>query len=265
MYQVMNATTPWALPAGVLLVAGAVLGAIIGSFLGAVLVRLPEGRSVVRGRSACDGCGTALTVAELVPVLSWAIQRGKCRTCGVSIGGGQLACELGGAVVGVGALLWAHADMVLAAMVFGWQLLLLALLDLRHLWLPRVLVGWLAASGVLVVIARAFSQGTTDPLLFSLSGGALGYLLFRGIAQFYLKARGREGMGMGDPPLMGAIGLWLGPLGVVEVMLGASIIGILVSIVMIVSKRKIAADTALPLGTCLAATAWPMFLLQGLG
>lgn len=69
MYQVMNAATPSYIPWGVLLVAGAVLGAIIGSFLGAVLVRLPEGRSVVRGRSACDGCGTALTVAELVPVL----------------------------------------------------------------------------------------------------------------------------------------------------------------------------------------------------
>lgn len=261
MYQVMTMTLPW----GIALAAAAVLGAIIGSFLGAVLVRLPEGRSVVRGRSACDGCGKALTVAELVPVLSWAIQRGKCRTCGVSIGGGQLACELGGAAIGIGALLWARTDLALAAMMLGWQLLLLGLLDLRHLWLPRVLVGWLAISGFIVVIARAISEGTLDPLLVSSSGGALGYLLFWGIARFYLKVRGREGMGSGDPPLMGAIGVWMGPLGVVEVMLGASIVGILAAIVMLVSKRNIAADTALPLGTCLAATAWPVFLLQGLG
>ncbi|WP_205525192.1 prepilin peptidase [Novosphingobium sp. THN1] len=93
----------------------------------------------------------------------------------------------------------------------------------------------------------------------------LGYAMLWLIARFYLKARGREGMGSGDPPLLGAIGLWLGPLGVVETMLGASIIGIAAAIVMLVSKRKIDADTALPLGTCLAATAWLLFLLQGPG
>jgi leader peptidase (prepilin peptidase)/N-methyltransferase len=254
-----------ALPLSVLIIGAATLGAVIGSFLGAVLVRLPEGRSIVGGRSTCDGCGKALTVIELVPVLSWTMQRGKCRACGVSIGAGQLACELGGAAIGIGAVLWAGDNLVLAAMLFGWQLLLLALLDLRHLWLPRVLVGGLAFSGAMVVIARAVSLGNFDPLLVSFSGGAMGFLLLWAGARFYLKARGREGMGAGDPPLLGAIGLWLGPLGVVEVMLGASIVGIIAAIVMLVSKRKVAADTALPLGTCLAATAWPMFLLQGLG
>lgn len=261
MTQDMIVALPW----GAFLAGAAVLGAVIGSFLGAVLVRLPEGRSVVQGRSACDGCGKALTVGELVPVLSWAMQRGKCRACGVPIGAGQLACELGGAAIGMGAVLWARDNLALAAMIFGWQLLLLALLDLRLLWLPRALVGWLALSGAVVVLARAISVGTLDPVLVSLTGGALGYLLLWAIARFYLKARGREGMGAGDPLLMGAIGLWLGPLGVVEVMLGASIVGILAAVVMLISKRKVAADTALPLGTCLAATAWPMFLLQGLG
>lgn len=261
----MNTDLIVTLPWGAILAGAAVLGAVIGSFLGAVLIRLPEGRSVVRGRSACDGCGKALTIGELVPVLSWAIQRGKCRACGVSIGTAQFVCELGGAAIGIGAVLWARNNLALAAMIFGWQLLLLGLLDLRHLWLPRVLVGWLAITGTVVVLARTIAVGTLDPAIVSLTGGALGYLLFWLIARFYLKARGREGMGSGDPPLMGAIGLWLGPLGVVEVMLGASIVGILAAIVMLVSKRSIAADTALPLGTCLAATAWPIFLLQGLG
>lgn len=250
---------------GIALIGASVLGAIVGSFLGAALVRLPEGRSVVTGRSACDGCGKALTVVELVPVLSWLAQRGKCRTCGARIGGWQLACELGGAAMGMGAVLVAREGMVLAAMLLGWQLLLLALLDLRHLWLPRVLVGSLALSGALVVLARAWSAQDVGPVLIAAGGGALGFLMLWLIARFYLKARGREGMGSGDPPLLGAIGVWLGPLGVVEVMLGASILGIAAAIVMLVSKRKIDAETALPLGTCLAATAWPLFLLQGLG
>ncbi len=254
-----------ALPLAVLVAGCAVLGAVIGSFLGAVLERLPNGRSIVTGRSACDGCGKALTVAELVPVLSWLLQRGKCRTCGSAIGRWQLACELGGAAIGIVSAVLAREGLALAAMVLGWQLLLLALLDLRHLWLPRVATGWLAVSGLVVVAARCWSDGSFDPLLVSLSGGLLGYATLWGIARVYLKARGRDGMGGGDPPLLGAIGLWVGTLGVVEVMLGASILGIAAAIVILVSKRKIAADTALPLGTCLAAAAWPIFLLQGLG
>nr|WP_246385771.1 A24 family peptidase [Novosphingobium hassiacum] len=161
--------------------------------------------------------------------------------------------------------MWARDGLTLAAMILGWQLLLLALLDLRHFWLPRALTGLLAASGAIVVAIEAWVMGTIDPLLISVSGGAMGFVMLWAIARFYRRARGREGMGAGDPPLLGAIGLWLGPLGVVEVMLGASILGIVAAIVMLVSKRKIAADTALPLGTCLAATAWPIFLVQGLG
>lgn len=217
------------------------------------------------GRSTCDGCGKALTVVELVPVLSWMMQRGKCRSCGAHIGGLQLACELGGAAIGVASLLLAREGLALAAMLLGWQLLLLALLDLRHLWLPRLLVGWLAASGLLVSIARARVIDDAGVIGIAVAGGVVGYALLWLIARFYLKARGREGMGSGDPPLLGAIGLWLGPLGVVETMLGASIIGIAAAIVMLVSKRKIDADTALPLGTCLAATTWLLFLLQGPG
>lgn len=247
------------------MIGSAILGAIVGSFLGAALERLPQGRSIVTGRSACDGCGKALTVVELVPVLSWLVQRGKCRTCGSRIGAWQLACELGGALVGMISMLLGREGLALAGMLLGWQLLLLALLDLRHLWLPRMLVGWLGASGLLVAFARARVTDDAAVLGIAIVGGLVGYLALWLIARFYLKARGREGMGSGDPPLLGAIGLWLGPLGVVETMLGASILGIAAAIVMLVSKRKIDADTALPLGTCLAATAWPIFLLQGLG
>ncbi|MFN4221792.1 MAG: prepilin peptidase [Novosphingobium meiothermophilum] len=253
------------LPLWTVVAAAAVLGAIIGSFLGAALVRLPMGRSVVVGRSACDGCGRTLSVWELVPVLSFAVLRGKCRTCDARIGGWQIACELGGAGVAVGAVAFAAEDGVLAAMLQGWQLLLLGLLDLRHLWLPRVLTGLLALSGLAVAAARAwFAQGIA-PLVHAAAGGILGFALLWLIARAYERVRGRTGMGAGDPPLLGAIGLWLGPLGVVQTMLGASVAGLLAAIVMLVSKRSIASDTALPLGTCLAVTAWPLFLMQGAG
>ncbi|MEO0033724.1 MAG: hypothetical protein RIS94_3482 [Pseudomonadota bacterium] len=248
-----------------LVVAAAVLGAIVGSFLGAALERLPNGRSIVTGRSACDHCGTTLTVQELVPILSWAAQRGRCRTCGGAIGGWQLACELGGAGIGAASLAFAGEGLAISAMALGWQLLLLALLDLRHLWLPRALTILLAANGLLLAAARTWVEQSSDPLVMALIGGLVGWSMLALVAALYRRARGREGMGGGDPPLLGAIGLWVGPVGVVHVVLGAAIVGLVAAIAMHLSGRKIAADTALPLGTCLAATAWPIFLLTGAG
>ncbi len=58
----------------------------IGSFLGVLAERLPAGRAIALARSACDHCGHALAPRDLVPILSWAVQRGRCRYCGVFLG-----------------------------------------------------------------------------------------------------------------------------------------------------------------------------------
>lgn len=246
------------------LAAAGVLGAIVGSFIGAALERMPVGRSVVTGRSACDSCGKALTVQELVPVLSWLVQRGRCRACDAPIGIWQIVCELGAAAIAMIAVLATDRAPPLATMVLGWQLLLLALLDLRHLWLPRVLTVLLAVSGLLLAAATSWAAADWTALAMSLAGGALGFGMLWLVATVYRRARGRDGMGGGDPPLMGAIGLWVAPLGVVHVLLGASIVGLLAAVILHFAGRKIQADTALPLGTCLAAAALPVFLWQGL-
>lgn len=239
----------------------AAFGACIGSFLGAVLVRLPQGRSVVHGASACDGCGRKLTAAELVPVLSWLALRGRCRTCGVPIGLWQPISELGGAVVAVASCLAAPGAVeAFAAALFGWQLLLLALLDARHFWLPRPLTVALALTGTGHAAAQALLLGDAQPLVIAGLSGLAGYGLLAGLALGYRALRGREGMGGGDPPLLGAIALWVGPVGLVQVLLAASLTGLGAAVALRLAGRKITAETALPLGTCLAATAWPVFL-----
>ncbi|MCW1381727.1 prepilin peptidase [Novosphingobium sp. KCTC 2891] len=251
------------MPAAPLLLGAGVLGAIVGSFLGAALERMPDGRSVLTGRSACDGCCKALTVGELVPVLSWLAQRGRCRACGSAIGGWQLGAELGAAGIAMLSVALAPPGQVLAAMLLGWQLLLLALLDARHLWLPRVLTGVLAFSGLVLAGARSWVLGDILPLALSGAGGALGFLMLWLVATGYRRARGRDGMGGGDPPLLGAIGVWIGPLGVIHVVLGASLLGIAAAVALFLAGRKLSGDSVLPLGTCLAAAAWPVFLWQG--
>ena len=145
-------------------------------------------------------------------------------------------------------------------LVLGWQLLLLGLLDLRHFWLPDRLVIVLAATGLIPALLAAASDVSliAGPLL----GATLGFGLLWLAALFYRSLRGREGLGAGDPKLLGAIGLWLGPLGVVKTLLGASLIGLAAVGALVLARRTPAADTALPLGTLLALAGFAVYLAQ---
>ena len=238
-----------------------VLGAIVGSFLGAALVRLPKGESVVAGRSRCDGCGRGLSPGELVPVISYLALRGRCRRCGARIDPWQFAAEAGGALVGLACALAARDAVMLGiGLVLGWQLLLLGLLDLRHFWLPDRLVALLAATGLIpaALVAASDVRLLAGPLM----GAALGFALLWLAARVYRGWRGREGLGAGDPKLLGAIGLWLGPLGVVETLLGACLAGLAAVAGLIVARRAPTGATPLPLGTLLALAGFTVYLAQ---
>ena len=252
-----------AIPAWLAVAGGGIVGALVGSFIGAALVRMPAGRSVVRGRSACDSCGARLGAGELVPLVSFALQRGKCRRCGAGIDPQQFAAEAGGALVGtVSAMALDDGAAMIWAALLGWQLLLLGLLDLRHFWLPNRLTALLAISGL---AHGLWLYGATKGLLFEvLAGGALGFSGLWLVALSYRRLRGREGLGGGDAKLLGAIGLWIGPVGVVSTLLGGSLIALVAAVAMLVAGRKIGAQTALPLGSALALAGWMVALLSGL-
>lgn len=256
----MSALIP-ALPAAAVVVAAAVLGAIVGSFVGAALVRLPKGESIVAGRSRCETCGRVLGPLDLVPIVSFLALRGRCRTCAAPIDRWQFAAELGGTAVGLTTALVARDGAVFGlGLVLGWQLMLLGLLDLRHLWLPDRLVALLAATAAV----PAAIAGAADPALLSgpLGGGALGFALLWVAARAYRSWRGVDGLGQGDPKLLGAIGLWLGPLGVVETLLGGSLVGLAAAAGMALAGKSPTARTALPLGSCLALAAFAVYLGQ---
>ena len=241
--------------------AAGVLGAIVGSFLGAALIRMPQGRSVVLGRSRCDDCKRLLGLLDLVPILSYAGLRGRCRACHNLIDRGQIAAEIGGALVGVATAFVARDGAMLGlGLVLGWQLLLLGLLDLRHFWLPDRLVLVLAATGLIPALLAAVSDPNllAGPLLGAATG--FGLLWLAGFA--YRRLRGRDGLGAGDPKLLGAIGVWLGPLGVVETLLGACLIGLAAVAGLALARRAPTADTALPLGTLLALAGFAVYLAQ---
>lgn len=243
---------------GVRAIAGALIGAIIGSFLGALVTRWPRGEGVVRGRSHCDGCGRVLKAWEMVPVLGALALRLRCRTCGAAIDPVQWVLEAGCAVIGGVAFAFAPGPLpALAWCLLGWMLSALAILDARHFWLPDRLTLPLAGLGLTVGL-----YGGGAELWDRAIGAAAGYGVIVAIAWSYRAARGREGIGLGDAKLLGAIGAWTGWALLPIVMLVASLAGLGWALSRSVAGRKLSSDSALPFGTFLCLAVLPAFALD---
>lgn len=233
----------------VMVLIGGVAGAILGSFLATLILRWPQGRGVAQGRSACDGCGRVLGVRDLVPLLSALMQRGRCRTCGAAIdplhGRVEAGCALIGALAiggmpDLGGIGWA---------VLGWMLLTLAVLDWRHFWLPDALTLPLAFLGL------TLGMWATDVVLIDrIVGAAVGYGALLAIALGYRALRGRDGLGLGDAKLLGALGAWFGWQALPFILLIAAVAGL---IVILVTGRVRDRMARVPLGTFLALAAVP--------
>lgn len=212
----------------------------------------------MQGRSACDGCGRALTARELVPLASWVARRGRCATCGAAIHPMHPVCELLALAVGLSAGLAAPGWQGAAGAVFGWLLLALAAVDWRAFWLPDRLTALLALTG----LATGLTGWFPPPLASRLIGGVTGFVVLEAVRIGYRWWRGREGLGGGDPKLFGAIGLWLGWQALAPTLLVASGVGMGFVLGWRLSGRSIAADTKLPLGVLLAGAAYGVWLLS---
>ena len=208
------------------------------------------------GRSHCDGCGKTLKPHELIPILSYLIQRGKCRECGAPIGRDALVIELLAAAIGAVALFILPDIHGLTGAIFGWLLLTLAWLDVRHFWVPDRLTLPLAIGGI-----GAAYLFHSDQFVHYIIGGVAGFLLLWIISWGYKLMRGREGLGGGDPKMLGAIGFWLGWPALPFILLGASVFGLGIATILLLMGRKVESDTRLPLGALMAAPAFIYWLV----
>ncbi len=200
-----------------------VLGAIWGSFAGALCARWPSGECVATGRSRCDACGKTIASFDLIPLISFAVLKGKCRSCRARISTDHLAMEIAAVVLGILPLFLLPPSQALAAATFAWLLLPLIVLDIRYLWLPDRLTLLLALAGIL---AGPFLMPEIS-WIDRVAGGIGGFAVFDIIRLIYRAVRHREGMGAGDPKLLGAIGIWLGWQALPLVILLASVIGLM--------------------------------------
>lgn len=226
---------------------------LVGSFAGVLVRRLPEGRPAAWGRSVCEGCGAVLGAAELAPIVSYAVQRGRCRRCGAPIGRDLLAIELASVAVAVWAILAtgiaAGPAEIWANCALGWALLTLAWIDWRHLLLPDVLTLPLTLAGLLAAWLL-----DPDALGDHAAAAAIGWLLFAAVSAAYVRLRGRDGLGAGDAKLMAAAGAWVGLAGLGPVLLIGAVSGIAVALAR--TRLRPSAATVVPFGTCLALGMW---------
>ncbi|VTO12248.1 Leader peptidase pppA [Brevundimonas vancanneytii] len=249
------------------------LGLIVGSFLGLVSLRLPRGEDIVVSRSRCDGCGRPLKPWRMIPVVSWALSRGKCSDCGAVIPLRYPLIELASGAVGVwAALCFPDPAWALAGAVLGWQLLLIAVIDAEHFWLPDALTLPLFLSGLFAAVAldpaniqSGLKWSLIGPLKTPLIGAAAGFGGLWLLAFLYKRLRGRDGLGGGDPFLLGAIGAWVGWMGLPSVLLWASLTGLSLVAAKLVLRRPVASTDRLPFGVFLAVGAWLTWLYGPLG
>jgi leader peptidase (prepilin peptidase)/N-methyltransferase len=231
------------------LVAAGAFGAIVGSFLNVCIHRLPLGASVVWPSSACPHCKRELSWYENIPVFSWLALRARCRTCRGPISIRYPFIEALTSAMFV--LAWWHygpGPLLASRLVFGCALIVLFAIDLEHQLLPNVIT----LPGILVGFGFSFfaEPGWVSSLIGILAGGGVLYL----IAIIYLTVRKEEGLGMGDPKMLGMIGAFLGwKLTLLTLMIG-SLTGSVVGLGMIALGRG-SLKYALPFGCFLAVGA----------
>lgn len=255
-----------------------VLGLLIGSFLNVVVYRVPAGMSVVSPPSACPRCGSGIRPVDNVPVLSWLVLGGRCRSCRTSIPVRYPLVELAGGLAFVGVAWWWTAHSVLAApgaglvpsglvpsglVASGIALVAflylaaitisLALIDLDVHRLPDAIV--LPAYPVLAVLLGSSSLLAGD--VAALGRAAIGGVA---LAAFYLLlAFVKPGaMGLGDVKLAGVLGLALAWLGWPQLVVGAFaafLTGGVFALILLATGRASRAS-GIPFGPWMLLGAW---------
>ncbi len=238
-----------------LLIAGsAILGLFVGSFLNVVIHRVPSGLSVVRPRSRCPVCETPIKERDNIPVFSWVLLRGRCRTCAASISVRYPLVELLTALT-FALIAWRFQENLLAIPAYLYLAAVgvaLAAIDLDTKRLPNALtLPSYVVGGVLLLMPTVADEAWSA--YARAWGGAAALFAFYFLLAFIYPA----GMGFGDVKLAGVLGLYLGWIGWGVLVLGGFLgflLGGVVGIVLIVSG-KAGRKSGIPFGPFMIAGA----------
>ena len=246
-------------------------GLIIGSFLNVCIVRIPQRKSIVTPASACPKCGAPIRPYDNIPVLSYLLLRGECRSCKTRISAMYPLVEL---LTGL-LFLASYRSFGLTLEAAKWAgfsalIIVLVFTDLRERILPDAVTYTGFAAGLLLSLFLPPTDGTAlwvanhifdfpppaSVLSFAdaIFGAGVGSGLLWLVSEFYFRLRGREGMGMGDVKMMLMAGAFLGTKRTLLTILAGSLLGSVLGLAFILARHK-GSDYELPFGTFLGMAA----------
>jgi leader peptidase (prepilin peptidase)/N-methyltransferase len=230
----------------------AVLGACVGSFLNVCILRIPEGKSVIRPGSHC-ACGQPIAWHDNIPILSWLILRGRARCCGRAFSIRYPAIELLTALVFLGCAIMFPPAKAIASMLFASLLILGSFTDIDHMIIPdRCTIGG-AVLGVLLSVLIPSLHGRSHELFMvaslqsgtdSVLGLCVGSAVVLWIGLIAEKVLHKEAMGFGDVKLLGCIGAFLGWQGALFSIFGGAVLGVIATLAWLPFSRSGKTDTA---------------------
>ena len=251
------------LPNVVLLLFVAAVGAAIGSFLNVVIHRVPRDESIVFPHSRCPSCGTAIRPYDNIPVISYALLRGRCRACRTPIAARYPAVEALTALLF--ALVFLRTGLTLALpfdLLFVAAIIALVFIDAEHMILPDVItypgIALAFVARVVVPNLHGLSPLADGALAgwpawaVSLVGAFIGALVGGGslwlVGWLWERLRGVEAMGLGDVKMMFMVGAYLGwPLTVLTIFLGV-FSGSITGVALMIRKGERDMQMLLPFG-----------------
>jgi len=253
-------------------------GLAVGSFLNVVIHRLPvrlglvtpshldgphadsalashDPPGLVQPASHCPQCETPLNWRENIPLVSFIIQKGRCRHCNARISWRYPAVELLSALISmVVIIVLGNQWLTVPALLFSWALIVLAFIDIEHYLLPDAITLPLLWLGLLV---NCFAGFTTPQA--AIIGAGVGYLGLWLVYHIFRWITSREGFGYGDFKMLAAIGAWLGWALLPLVICIAAIVGAITGGLMMLISRS-GRGRVLPFGPFLAGAAWLVLL-----
>jgi prepilin signal peptidase PulO-like enzyme (type II secretory pathway) len=215
------------------IVIGFLYGLALGSFSNVLIDRLPNEESIVHGRSHCDHCKKILRWYELIPLVSFIIQKGKCRRCHVRLSWQYPLIEF---VVGIGVAAivsqtYTSPMLLIGSVVVFLCLMVITVADLKYEIIPDETVALGLVGIVLILLSRHL---TPLGYVYSVLSGTIASLAFLAL---YIVTRGR-GMGFGDVKLVFLLGLFLGFPGIVIGLYAAFLTGAIVGVILILVRKR---------------------------
>lgn len=224
-----------------------IFGICIGSFLNVCIHRIPNSKSIFFPGSLCPKCGTSIRFYDNIPVISFLILMGKCRSCGTRIPIRYPMVELisGGFAISL-LLKYGLSVEWISSYTFTAALLVITFIDLDHKIIPDIIT----LPGIFIFLLVPFISSHitwTDSIIGTLLGG--GSLLL--VAMGYQLITKKEGMGGGDIKLLAMVGAFVGWKGVFFTIFLASIAGTLIGLILMLRSGK-GLKLAIPFGPFLS-------------